>query len=134
MDIEMLYRLGEMNKVIEHKMTELDELRAIAGGSAIQYKRDTIQTSGDQDRLEAIVVRIVDLENEVDGLVDRYVSYKSNLMRQINRLKHERSRDVLYHRYILFQRYTEISHDLDLNERWIKRVHQRALKEFEKLK
>jgi DNA-directed RNA polymerase specialized sigma subunit len=64
-------------------------------------------------------------------MIDRYTEYKEYVIERIDKLPNERSRDVIYDRYILFMSFSEISAQLGgIDIRWIKRIHKRALQEY----
>lgn len=135
MDRKELYELRRMNERIKNKMDQLDELKVLAEGvSSPKANPDVIQTSGTQDRMENIVVRIIDLENEVDALVDRYADKKAKLIRAIYRLPKERHQNILYERYILCMKISEIATQEQMLERSVKKAHAKALMAFEMLK
>ena len=135
MDRKELYELRRMNERIKNKMDQLDELKVLAEGvSSPKANPDVIQTSGTQDRMENIVVRIIDLENEVDALVDRYADKKAKLIRAIYRLPKERHQNILYERYILCMKISEIATQEQMLERSVKKAHAKALIAFEMLK
>lgn len=135
MDRKELYELRRMNERIKNKMDQLDELKVLAEGvSSPKANPDVIQTSGTQDRMENIVVRIIDLENEVDALVDRYADKKAKLIRAIYRLPKERHQNILYERYILCMKISEIATHEQMLERSVKKAHAKALMAFEMLK
>jgi len=133
MNVKELERVYWMNKHIQDRVDRLDNLRCSVGNSAVRYDGDPVQSSNGQDRLERMIAEIVDLENEIDEMVDRYARLKKRVIGHIDRLPNERSRDVMYNRYILFMSFGEISKDLNVDKRWIKRVHERALKEYKEI-
>lgn len=135
MDRRELFELRRINERIKNKMEQLDELKVLAQGvSSPKANPDVIQTSGTQDRMENIVVRIIDLENEVDELVDRYADKRAKVIRAIYRLPRERHQNILYERYILSMKISEIAIQEKMLERSVKKAHAKALEAFEKLK
>lgn len=133
MNVKELEKVYWMNKNIQDRMDKLDNLRCSVGNSAVRYDGDPVQSSNGQDRLERAIAEIVDLENEIDELIDRYATYKKRVIGHIDKLPNERSRDVIYNRYILFMSFGDISKDLGVDVRWIKRVYKRALKEYSEI-
>ena len=131
MSTKELTRVWRLDKHIRDKVDKLDHLRALVGNSGVRYDTDPVQSSSGLDRLERTIAEIVDLEKEIDEMIDRYTKYKEYVIEQIDRLPNERSRDVIYDRYILFMSFSEISAQLGgIDIRWIKRIHKRALQEY----
>lgn len=133
MNVKELEKVYWMNKHIQDRMDKLDDLRCSVGNSAVRYDGDPVQSSNGQDRLERVIAEIVDLEKEIDEMVDRYALYKKRVIGHIDRLQNERSRDVLYNRYILFMSFNDISVSMNVCSRWARRLHERALAEYAKV-
>ena len=131
MSTKELTRVWHLDKHIRDKVDKLDRLRASVGNSGVRYDTDPVQSSSGLDRLERTIAEIVDLEKEIDEMIDRYSEYKNYVIKRIDKLPNERSRDVIYDRYILFMSFSEISAQLGgIDIRWIKRIHKRALQEY----
>lgn len=135
MDRKDLFELKRMNERITNKLEQLEELRFLAQEvSSPKANPDVIQTNGSQDRMETIVARMVDLEREVDNLVDAFADHKAKVIRQIYRLPRERHQNILYERYILCMKISEIAVQEDMLERSVKKAHAKALNAFDLLK
>ena len=131
MNTKELTRVWHLDKHIRDKVDKLDRLRASVGNSGVRYDTDPVQSSSGLDRMERTIAEIVDLEKEIDEMIDRYSEYKNYVIKRIDKLPNERSRDVIYDRYILFMSFSEISAQLGgIDIRWIKRIHKRALQEY----
>ena len=130
MNVKELERVYWMNKHIQDRMDRLDNLRCAVGNSAVRYDGDPVQSSNGQDRLERAIAEIVDLEKEIDEMIDHYAAYKKRVICHIDKLPNERSRDVLYNRYILFMSFNDISSSMNVCSRWARRLHERALTEY----
>lgn len=131
MNTKELTRVWHLDKHIRDKVDKLGRLRASVGNSGVRYDTDPVQSSSGLDRMERTIAEIVDLEKEVDEMIDRYSEYKNYVIKRIDKLPNERSRDVIYDRYILFMSFSEISKQLGgIDIRWIKRIHKRALQEY----
>lgn len=134
MDREILFAIKRMNEQINNRMAKLDMLRLSVTGSAIRYEKDPVQTSGHEDRLEEMIARIIDMENEINALVEDFVVAKQKAIRQIDRLEKERWREVLYERYVLCLKIAEIAESQGKSEIWVKKTHKEGLMAFDKLK
>ena len=133
MNVKELEKVYWMDKNIQERMDKLDNLRCAVGNSAVRYDGDPVQSSNGQDRLERTIAEIVDLEREIDELIDRYARYKKRVVGHIDKLPNERSRDVLYNRYILFMSFNDISTSMNVCSRWARRLHERALAEYSQI-
>lgn len=130
MSTKELTRVWRLDKHIRDKVDKLDRLRASVGNSGVRYDTDPVQSSSGLDRLERTIAEIVDLEKEIDEMIDRYSEYKNYVISKIDKIPNEKSRNVLYDRYILFMSFTDISVDMKVCSRWARRLHERALVEY----
>ena len=109
----------------EAALDHIAELRAIAeritpvpGGSGGSHTGD---------RLGAAVARLVDCEAKLDGEIELLAAAEHEIMRTICAVQDERLQLVLYRRYILGEKWEQIAVNLNLDYRWVLRLHGRAL-------
>jgi DNA-directed RNA polymerase specialized sigma subunit len=79
-------------------------------------------------RLEDTIIRMMDLEREVDEEIDRLVDLKAEIMKTIGQVPNDRERVVLELRYLAFKDWASIAGTLKLNVRQVYRMHEEALK------
>jgi DNA-directed RNA polymerase specialized sigma subunit len=77
------------------------------------------------------LLRMMDMEHEVDEAIDGLVELKGNIMKSINRVPDERERVVLELRYLAFKDWAAIADALGLHVRQVYRLHDEALKHIE---
>ena len=94
---EYLWQIQRFERMITNKLDEIHKLRMILSGtSSIGNLTEKVQTSGNKDRIGSSVVKIVDMENEVDELIDK----RYEIVRQIESLPDTQMYDVLAQRYV----------------------------------
>ena len=75
-----------------------------------------------------------DLDEMIQELIDeRYMRIKTyqQIARQIKKLRSENEKDVLFYKYISGLDFWEIAEKMGFSERWIYKIHGRALAHFE---
>ena len=112
-------------------MRDLENLRRLSksiGGSNFEER-----TKGGErkNKLQDCVIKIVDLEREIEQQVSEYVEYKRKLIKAIDLHKDEKERLLLRLRYIEYLTWEEISDKMNYSARQIYRLHKQALKNFE---
>ncbi len=122
-----LSQIGRLEKQIQNKMLEIDQLRTMACSTTVSNEGDRVQTSGDKDRLGAVVSKIVDMEREVDEMIDK----RCDIVSQIDNMKDTDMYDVLANVYILQKALKVVAIEKRMSYRHIKRVYSDALKCFE---
>ena len=110
--------------------SELQEIRSMKNGISSSYD-GMPHGQGGQD-LSGYIVRLDSLEREL--LHERYrrIAIYEKILKQINRLKDENERDVLFYRYIKGLKWYEIAEKMIYSERHVVRLHGEALCHFNK--
>ncbi len=131
MDAKEFLRQGfRLNELIESDLSELRRLRELSTSlSDAGYGRERVRGGGQEaSRLEAVVVKIVDLEREIDREIDSYVDLQAAIRRAIDALPDLKERLVLRYRYIEFMSWAEVQGKMGLEESQVFALHRRALK------
>lgn len=126
---EYLWQIQRFERMITNKFDEIHKLRMILSGtSSIGNLTEKVQTSGNKDRIGSSVVKIVDMENEIDELIDK----RYEIVRQIESLPDTQMYDVLAQRYVSGREMKSIQLCGVDSLRQVKRIHAKALDCFEK--
>lgn len=127
---EYLSQIGRLNKTIENKLAEIVQLRAIAyGASASSTDNERVQTTHEQDKIGNIVSEIVDAEREVKNMITK----RRRIVSQVESIKNTYYYDMLSKHYVLGKDFKFIAVEQDKTMRHVGRIHDKALKEFEKV-
>ena len=130
---EFLMKLPKMNNEINQKQTRLSTLRSVAYNTSPNLSADVVQRTRDKSPLESIMVKIVDLDREINKCVDAFVDYKAVVWEQLDKLMDEREKQILWLRYVEEKTWNNISTILYLTPRHIMRIHKSALNNLEKI-
>ena len=84
------------------------------------------------DKLERMVIKAEDIHEKMIDKTEELEDLKQTICEGIERMTDETGKDVLFYRYVCGWKWERITAKLGTNERFIFRVHQRALREFEK--
>lgn len=125
----MQYRIA-FNKV-KRKQEQIEKLRADLLPSGISY--DVVPGSGGNRTAADIFVRIEELERELYSEIEVALDKAYMVKETIYAVEDERYQNVLYDRYIMNLKWKEIAKELKHEERYIYKLHGRALEEVEKL-
>ena len=131
--IDYLERIGKMDAMIETKREELERLRTLAEKITASVGGERVQASGNQQKLEDCVIKIVQAQNEINARIDRFVDYKKEAMELIDRACDADCIRLLYKRYFSYMKWEEIAVDMNYTYQWISGgLHQRALSQVQK--
>lgn len=104
---------------------ELEEIRSMKMHPSVS--NDGMPHGSGQSDLSDYAAELTSLEEELyhEG-VKQVESYK-NISWKINQLEDENERDVLFYRYVKAKSWWEIAELMGYSERWILKLHGRAL-------
>ena len=86
-----------------------------------------------QDKLGDTIAKIVDLQQEINQDVDRFVDMKREAARMMKKIKKPEFFQVLHKRYILGESLEQITFDMGYTHRGMCYLHGRALQAFGKV-
>ena len=113
---DYLKQIERLDKCIEQKQIECDELRLRAGSTGgIQYG-ERVQTTPSGDALEKKVVKYVQLEQEIDEMIDRFVDLKHKIIDEIQELSEVKHIDVLFKRYVQYKSLEQIAVEMNYSD------------------
>lgn len=132
---EYLSQLRRLNVVINNKIKELYELRAMSGCvSGIDYSADKVQVSPKVGgSFEEVIEKIILLDKYINKLTDEFASLRSEINSDIEGLTNLKYRKVLQMRYIELLPFDEIAGKMEISERSVYRLHGRALSSFKSI-
>ena len=113
--------------MIDIKVNEVAKLRALIDVGAVRYDRDKVMGGGGDDKMADTVVKIVELEEEINKDIDTLIEHKKLAMDMIKSLDDDREQVILYKRYFEKKSFEQISVDTNYSWRQVHRLHGRAL-------
>ncbi|MGN0378528.1 MAG: hypothetical protein ACI4EU_02960 [Butyrivibrio sp.] len=126
-----LSQISRLNRMINNKLSEIAELRSLSMSISAIQTGERVQTSPEPDRIGSNLAKIDELERKTDELIDDYVNKRDLIISQIDGIDNELFYDILFSRYIEKKPIEEIAVKISYSYRNTKRLHNRALKEFE---
>jgi len=128
---QYLEQVIKIDKVIKNKLIEREQWHYIAmgtGGSSSEC--DRVQSSGSKQKMADAVVRVVEIEEEIDKYVKKLADIKEDVIKTIEQLD-AASYDILHIRYIQGKDLLEISEMYGKPLPSIKRKQGKALKKLQ---
>lgn len=129
---EYLKQIEALDIKIRQKQDQLDCLKETAGGNAaIRYDKLNVQITVAQDMMERNVLRMVELEEKIWADKLKMETLKDQIIDQIQSLEDERYIDLLFRRYVKYQKFEQIALDMSYDYVYIRELHGEALGAFE---
>lgn len=120
---EYLQRVEKIDAMIRNKKIEAEQWRYIAQGSSGAIEGDRVQSSGNQQKMEAAVAKYVDTEEEIKQLVMQ----KDDIIHTIEQLG-VNEYDVLHKLYIQFMDMNEVAEQKGKSYEWVKAKRKKGLR------
>lgn len=130
---EYLRQLQRLDTVINQKIKGLDDLRLkLQSIGSTDYSKERVQTSPSGDApFVKIISRIIDLDEEINAGIDKFVDKKYKIISQIQGLKNANHISLLYKRYVEYKKFETIAAEMNFTYQYIIELHRYALTEFE---
>ena len=130
---EYLQQLQRLDTMINQKIKELGDLRLMSQSvGGIDYSKERVQSSpsGDAPFVKP-VLRMIELEQEINAEIDRFVDEKHEIINQIQALQNQKHIDILYKHYVEFKRLEIVAVEMNFTYQYIVELHGTAFKEFQ---
>ena len=111
---------------IERKREQIQEIRDLCESATVDMSKERVQSSGDKDRLGALIAKEVDLETELLGDISDALDTMSAIEKEIGSLDDMDERLVLQKRYIEGESWDKISEELHVSKMTAHRIKARA--------
>lgn len=128
---EYLRQLWNLDREIEIKYRELEELRAQIGIKAQPDPNENVGSSHSvSDPVSDIAVRIVQMEHRINRKIDRLINLKRKITEQIDGMENRNYRMILTCRYVLMQTWDDVADSVGYSIQNCYIIHGKALQEF----
>lgn len=129
---DYLRQLKMLDRLIENKLAEKEQWKAMATSTTQQLTADRVQTSGNQQKMADAVCKIIEIEAEIDACIDSLVDTKRDVIKTLERLN-PTEYDLLHKVYVQFLTFEEVADKKGKSYSWVTTVHGRALKNVQRI-
>lgn len=120
-----------LEEKITQKQMRYDEiLRTATSIKAIGYNEEKVQTSSTTDDISNVVIRYMELQEEINHDIDNFIDVKNKVITEIQALSNVKFVNLLFMRYIQGKRLDEIAASLNYSYQYARELHSCALKAF----
>ena len=130
---EYLDNFYMLNKKIDAKQKELDKLNRLLYVLNRPLTPDKVQTSKEPDPMANTVAKIVDLQNDINNLIDKYADQMHEIINVIEQVSDPKEYDLLHKHYVQGLSWTYISKTWDNSNTWVHEVKRNALESVQKI-
>ena len=128
---EYLSQAFRLDQRINSKLEQVSRLRSMSVKATGSFQAERISGTSQHSPMESAVVKLIDLEYEINDDIDRLVDLKREMTDLITKIADPSHRVLLELRYLAGSRWEDIALKMGYDLRWVYRLHGRALKEAE---
>ena len=124
-----------LDRMIDSKLEQLEMLKSLAMKVTSSFTKEKISGGNiEKSKMESTMVKVIDLELEINADIDRLVNLKKDIQDTINKMDDINQQLLLELRYLSGKGWDEIAASMGYDPRTVYRIHGKALKEFERMK
>ncbi|AOR22713.1 DUF1492 domain-containing protein [Clostridium taeniosporum] len=132
---EYLSQAVWLDKRIDSKLEQLESLKSLAMKVNTDITQERVSGGpNSKSPMENVMVKVIDLEYEINKDIDNLVDLKKEIMETINKLSDLNYQLLLEMRYINGKCWDDIATSMGYDRSSIFRIHGKALKEIDRLK
>lgn len=127
-----LNQVEKLDRIIENKLIEKEQWKAIAYGVTVQMNGERVQSSGSKQRMADAVDNLVDVEADLNRMIDELIDTKREVIKTIEKLN-VTEYDLLHKVYIQRLTLQEVASQMKMSYSWATTTHGIALKNLQKI-
>ena len=124
---EYLGQAYRIDQRINSKLEQVGSLRALAAKATSTISDIPHSGSRDVQSMEGIIVKIIDLENEINADIDTLVDLKREIVGIIKAIDNPEYQTLLELRYLCFFSWEKVAVEMDYDLRYLHKLHRKAL-------
>lgn len=127
-----LHQIKDLDNLINAYQDEIDVLMSRVTSTTKHIKEVNIMTSN-ENRFDETMAKIIDMRNEINDLIDKYVDMKKSARRTVERISQVNYQVVLIKYYFQNKTFEQTAVEMNLSYQWVCELHKKAVAEFEKI-
>ena len=127
---EYLSQAYRVDRMITAKLQQVQSLRELATRATSTMSDAHVGGSRNNHRMEDIIAKMIDLENEINGDIDCLMDLKRGIVAAIKSVPDPDHRVLLELRYLCFRSWGEIAIDIHYSKQRVFQLHNDALQKI----
>ena len=125
---EYLKQAFYLDKRINSKLEQVESLNALATKATSTLSDMPKSPNRGSSKLEDTIVKIIDLQEEINRDIDKLVDLKAEMVGTIKQIQDKELQVILEKRYLCFETWEKIAVEMNYSIQHIFRLHSKALK------
>ena len=124
---EYLSQAYRLDQRINAKLEQVMSLRGLATKATSTLGDTPVSGTRNVHRMEDIIIKIIELENEINQDIDRLIDLKREIVTVIKAVSNPEYQTLLELRYLCFKTWEQIAVEMGYENRYLHKLHNRAL-------
>ena len=124
---EYLNQAYWLDRRIDSKLEQLSALKDMATRTTSVMSGEVVSHTRNVRSMQDVIVKIIEMKNEVNADIDQLVDLKAEIMRVIKAVESPEHQTLLELRYLCFKPWKVIANKMGYNVRHIYRLHDEAV-------
>lgn len=129
---DFLKQLKKLDRLIENKLIEKSQWKAMALNTTSKLSEDKVQSSGSQQKMADAIDKYIDIEKEIDACIDKLIDTRKDVISVIEQLN-ATEYDICHKIYVQYFTLQEVADFYSKSYNWVTTIHGRALKKVQKI-
>ena len=129
---EYLMQAYRIDQRINSKLEQIASLHDLATKATVTFSDMPRNPNKGKSKIEDAIIKIMELEDEINHDIDKLVDLKTNITHLIKNLDSHEYQIILEQRYLCFKSWEQISVDLGYSIQHTFRLHDAALTDLER--
>ena len=129
---EYLMQAYRIDQRINSKLEQIASLHDLATKATVTFSDMPRNSNKGKSKIEDAIIKIMELEDEINHDIDKLVDLKTNITHLIKNLDSHEYQIILEQRYLCFKSWEQISVDLGYSIQHTFRLHDAALTDLER--
>ncbi len=130
---EYLSQAFYLDRQINAKLEQVYQLRELAKRATSTFTAERVSGTPQRSPMENAMVKLMDMEKEIDMDIDRLVDLKREMAGLLVQLESPAHRLSIELPYFSNKSWEDVAKSMGFEVRWVQRLHGRALQEFDAL-
>lgn len=127
---EYLSQAYRIDQRINSKLEQIVSLRELATKATSTLSDTPPSGARNVHSMEGVIVKMIDLEEEINRDIDTLVDLKRDIMAVIKKINNPEQQTLLELRYLCFKTWEQIAVEMGYSLQHIFRIHDKALKDI----
>ena len=128
-----LRKIELLDANINNRISDLQALRSLVTKITATISLVSVSGSGNQDKLGDSVAKIIELQDEINRKIDKFVNLKKEVSDLLEQIEDPDQVKVLHKRYFEYKPWEQIACEMNYSYRNVCYIHGKALQAFEAL-